>query len=271
MLEADGFYRFEPAPPAERAAIETAHDPAYVAAILDGSVDPTVMRRIGFPWSEGLVRRTLASVGGTLAATADALEMGFGGNLAGGTHHAFFGEGAGFCVFNDLAIAIRSRGLRAAVIDLDVHQGDGTAAIFAGDESVLTISVHGENNFPFHKQNSGIDIALPDGTRDREYLERVAEVLPAVAAFGPDVVFYQSGVDGLASDRLGRLELTQEGLEARDRTIFEFVSQRALPVVVMLGGGYSEPIYNTVVAHANTFRLAASALQPFRRAERLFI
>jgi acetoin utilization deacetylase AcuC-like enzyme len=269
MLEAEGAFRFEPAPFAERADLERAHDPEYVAAILDGSVDPRVMRRIGFPWSEGLVRRTLASVGGTLAATADALETGFGGNLAGGTHHAFYAEGAGFCVFNDLAIAIRSRGLRAAVIDLDVHQGDGTAAIFAGDEQVLTVSVHGENNFPFHKQRSGIDVALPDGAGDREHLERVAEVLPAVAAFRPEIVFYQSGVDGLASDRLGRLALTHEGLVARDRTIFEFVRQRALPVVVTLGGGYSEPIHHTVVAHANTFRLAAFALQPFARLERL--
>jgi acetoin utilization deacetylase AcuC-like enzyme len=269
MLEAEGAFRFEPAPFAERADLERAHDPEYVAAILDGSVDPRVMRRIGFPWSEGLVRRTLASVGGTLAATADALETGFGGNLAGGTHHAFYAEGAGFCVFNDLAIAIRSRGLRAAVLDLDVHQGDGTAAIFDGDDSVLTVSVHGENNFPFHKQRSTVDIALPDGAGDREYLERVAEVLPAVAAFRPEIVVYQAGVDGLASDRLGRLALTQEGLVARDRTIFEFVRQRALPVVVTLGGGYSEPIHNTVVAHANTFRLAAFGLQPFQRPERL--
>ena len=270
MLAQDGVYRFEPAPPAERAKIELAHDPAYVAAILDGSVDSRVMRRIGFPWSEGLVRRTLASVGGTLGATADALETGFGGNLAGGTHHAFYAEGAGFCVFNDLAIAIRAHGLRAAVIDLDVHQGDGTAAIFAGDESVLTISVHGENNFPFHKQRSSVDVALADGVSDREYLEQVASVLPAMDAFCPEIVFYQSGVDGLASDRLGRLSLTQEGLAKRDRTIFEYVRERALPIVVTLGGGYSEPIHYTVVAHANTFRLAASALQPLPRSARLY-
>jgi acetoin utilization deacetylase AcuC-like enzyme len=269
MLEADGAFRFEPAPFADRADLVRAHAPEYVAAILDGSVDPRVMRRIGFPWSEGLVRRSLASVGGTLAATADALETGFGGNLAGGTHHAFYAEGAGFCVFNDLAVAIRSRGLRAAVIDLDVHQGDGTAAIFEGDKSVLTISVHGGNNFPFHKQSSTIDIALPDGTGDREYLERVAEVLPAVAAFRPEIVFYQAGVDGLASDRLGRLALTHEGLVERDRTIFDFVRERAVPVVVTLGGGYSAPIYNTVVAHANTFRLAGGGLQPFPGSERL--
>src|SRR6185503_2879497 len=134
---------------------------------------------------------------------------GFGGNLAGGTHHAFRGEGAGFCVFNDIAVAIRAHGLRAAVVDLDVHQGDGTAAIFADDDTVFTVSVHGENNFPFHKQRSDLDISLPDGTGDREYLERVRDALPAVAAFRPEVVFYQSGVDGLAGDRLGRLLLTR--------------------------------------------------------------
>src|SRR3954453_4106409 len=142
-LEADGVYRLEPAPPAGRSALELAHDPDYVRRILDGSIDPRVMRRIGFPWSEQLVRRTLASVGGTLAATADALATGFGGNLAGGTHHAFYNEGAGFCVFNDLAIPIRTCRRRAAVVDLDVHQGDGTAAIFENDPGVLTVSVHG--------------------------------------------------------------------------------------------------------------------------------
>jgi acetoin utilization deacetylase AcuC-like enzyme len=223
------------------------------------------MRRIGFPWSEGLVRRTLASVGGTLAATADALATGFGGNLAGGTHHAFHGEGAGFCVFNDIAIAIRAHRLRAAVLDLDVHQGDGTAAIFDGDDSVFTVSVHGENNFPFRKQRSDLDIALADGAEDGEYLERVAEALSAVAAFGPEIVFYQSGVDGLATDQLGRLRLTQGGLEARDRTVFEFVRERALAIVVTLGGGYSQPISHTVVAHATTFRAAMAVLQPFAR------
>jgi acetoin utilization deacetylase AcuC-like enzyme len=233
-----------------------------VAAVLDGSVDPRVMRRIGFPWSEGLVRRTLASVGGTLAATADALATGFGGNLAGGTHHAFHAEGAGFCVFNDIAVAIRANGLRAAVLDLDVHQGDGTAAIFEGDASVFTVSLHGENNFPFRKQRSDLDIALPDGVEDAEYLDRVAEALLAVAAFGPEIIFYQSGVDALQTDRLGRLRLTHEGLKARDQTVFDFVRERALATVVTLGGGYSEPISHTVAAHANTFRAALAVLQP---------
>ena len=269
LLEADGVYQLEPAPFACRERIELAHDPAYVASVLDGSVDPRVMRRIGFPWSEGLIRRTLASVGGTLAAAADALATGFGGNLAGGTHHAFYAEGSGFCVFNDLAIAIRTLGLRAAVIDLDVHQGDGTAAIFEGDSSVLTVSVHGANNFPFRKQRSCLDVALPDGTGDAEYLERVQRILPSVADFRPEIVFYQSGVDGLATDRLGRLQLSHEGLLARDRTVFGFVRERAIPVVVTLGGGYSDPIDHTVMGHANTFRTAWAVLQPLTHPERL--
>jgi acetoin utilization deacetylase AcuC-like enzyme len=228
------------------------------------------MRRIGFPWSEALVRRTLASVGGTLAATRDALSTGFGGNLAGGTHHAFRGEGSGFCVFNDLAIAIRANGVRAAVIDLDVHQGDGTAAIFEGASDVLTVSVHGENNFPFRKQRSAIDIGLPDGTGDEAYLEQVRAVLARVTEFRPEIVFFQSGVDGLAGDRLGRLSLTHEGLRERDRLVFEFVRGRGIPVVVTLGGGYAQPIERTVVAHANTFRVAAGVLQPIARPGRLY-
>src|SRR5580692_7607881 len=170
LLEADGFYNLEAAPLAGRETIELAHDPAYVRGFLDGSLDPRVVRRIGFPWSEQLVRRTLASVGGTLAAASDALATGFGGNLAGGTHHAFRAEGSGFCVFNDIAIAIRKLGRRAAVVDLDVHQGDGTAAIFEDDPAVFTLSIHGEKNFPFRKQRSKLDIGLPDGTNDEEYL-----------------------------------------------------------------------------------------------------
>ena len=267
-MEADGNYRLEPAPFADAATIELAHDPAYVRAILEGTVDSRVMRRIGFPWSEQLVRRTLASVGGTLAATEDALATGFGGNLAGGTHHAFHGEGAGFCVFNDLAIAIRKHGRRAAVIDLDVHQGDGTAAIFENDPEVLTVSVHGENNFPFRKQRSGIDVALPDGTGDDEYLAQVEQVLPAVAEFRPEIVFYQSGVDGLAGDRLGRLRLSHDGLRRRDEIVFDFVRRHGLPVVITLGGGYSDPIEHTVAAHLFTFRAAWGLLQPFPNVKR---
>ncbi len=255
LLAADGVYDLQPAPLADTSTIELAHDTAYVQAILNGSASQRVMRRIGFPWSPELVRRTLASVGGTLAASRDAVERGFGGNLAGGTHHAFRGEGAGFCVFNDLAVAIlalRRDGLaaRAAVIDLDVHQGDGTAAIFADDPAVLTLSMHGENNFPFRKQRSRIDIALADGTGDAEFLRQLQKVLPEVTAFRPEVIFYQSGVDGLAGDRLGRLALTLDGLKQRDRLVLE--ASRTIPLVVTLGGGYGEPIERTAEAHANT-------------------
>jgi acetoin utilization deacetylase AcuC-like enzyme len=260
LLAADGIYDFEPAAPADPAVIELVHDREYVRRFLAGTLDPRVMRRIGFPWSIQLVRRTLASVGGTLAATADAVAGGFGGNLAGGTHHAFRGEGSGFCVFNDLAIAIRSHGCRAAVLDLDVHQGDGTAEIFENDADVLTISIHGENNFPFHKQRSRIDFGLPDGTRDGPYLEKLRAVFPEIEQFRPEMIFYQSGVDTLAGDRLGRLALTHAGLLERDGMVFEFTRRMGVPIVVTLGGGYAQPIEATAAAHANTFRTAAAVL-----------
>jgi acetoin utilization deacetylase AcuC-like enzyme len=262
VLAADGLYELAPAPFAGAEEIALAHDPDYVRAVLNGTIDARAMRRIGFPWSEQLVRRTLASVGGTLAAARAAMASGIGGNLAGGTHHAFRHEGSGFCVFNDLAVAIltlRRDGLaaRAAVIDLDVHQGDGTAAIFEGDEAVLTLSLHGENNFPFRKQRSRIDVGLADGTGDEEYLERLRDALSRVMDAVVDVIFYQSGVDGLAGDRLGRLALTHEGLKARDRMVLEAAKKHGIPLVITLGGGYGDPIERTVQAHANTFRQAA--------------
>jgi acetoin utilization deacetylase AcuC-like enzyme len=193
------------------------------------------------------------------------MRTGFGGNLAGGTHHAFRGEGAGFCVFNELAIAIlalRSTGQarRAAVVDLDVHQGDGTAAIFRDDSDVLTLSIHGRNNFPFCKQRSRRDVDLPDGAGDETYLAALEGVLPLAFEFSPEIVFYQSGVDGLAGDRLGRLGLSLEGLRRRDELVLEGCRARGVPVVITLGGGYSEPITRTVEAHANTFRAAAKIL-----------
>ncbi|HZT30995.1 MAG TPA: histone deacetylase [Bryobacteraceae bacterium] len=262
LLSSDGFFHLEAAPLAEPALIMRAHDPNYVRRFLEGSLDPRVMRRIGFPWSENLVRRTLASVGGTLAAAAEALRTGFGGNLAGGTHHAFREEGAGFCVFNDMAVAIlhlRHLGLarRAAVVDLDVHQGDGTASIFQNDPDVLTVSLHGRNNFPFRKQRSRIDVELEDGAADGEYLRRLEQVLPQVLEFSPEVLFYQSGVDALSGDRLGRLALTHAGLRERDRMLMTACREDAIPLVVTLGGGYANPIRMTAEAHANTFRAAA--------------
>ena len=259
-LEADERFTIERPAPADVATISLAHDPEYVSGFVEGRLSSQIVRRIGFPWSEGLVARTLCSVGATLAAMRTALEKGFSGALAGGTHHAYYAEGSGFCVFNDIAVAIRSCDKRAAVLDLDVHQGDGTASIFAGDDSVFTVSLHGENNFPFRKQTSTVDLAFANGTGDDEYLAALSGVLPRLFAFRPEIVFYQSGVDALASDKLGLLSLTAEGLAARDNMVLEAVQTAGVPVVIVMGGGYSDPIELTVDAHASTFRSAAEIL-----------
>lgn len=261
-LRAGGLYQFAEAPLASPDEIRRAHDPAYVDGFLAGTLPAGVMRRIGFPWSEGLVRRTLASVGGTLAAVDEAFRRGWGGTLAGGTHHAFYAEGSGFCVFNDFAVAIarlrdQGRVRRAAVVDLDVHQGDGTALLFENDPDVLTLSLHGRNNFPFRKQRSKIDVEFPDGTRDPEYLEALAAVLPRVFEFAPEFVFYQSGVDGLECDRLGRLALSHSGLRQRDELVLQALAGYGAPFVITLGGGYADPIERTAEAHAATFQAAA--------------
>ncbi len=261
-LSGEPGFEFQVSPLATRETIELAHHPDYVARFLEGRLSRQEIRRIGFPWSEDLVRRTLASAGGTLAATQTAWEYGCSGALAGGTHHAFFAEGSGYCVFNDIAIGIlwlREAGhiQRAAVIDLDVHQGDGTAAIFADDPDVYTLSIHGANNFPFRKQTSRRDIALADNTGDEEYLCALEAELPAVKNFKPEVLFYQAGVDALTTDRLGRLSLSFEGLQRRDARVFDFARQLGVPLVITLGGGYSDPIEPTIEAHAATFRGAA--------------
>lgn len=263
LLAGDGVFVFEQAEFAEPETIELAHEPEYVRRFLDGTLDRAAIRRIGFPWSEGLVRRTLASVGGSLAAADDAMRTGWGGNLAGGTHHAFRGEGSGFCVFNDIAVAIASlrrqgRIRGAAVIDLDVHQGDGTARMFEHDADVLTFSMHGRNNFPFRKQRSRIDIELEDRTGDEEYLLLLEAALPRAFAFSPDLVVYQSGVDALDSDTLGRLSLTLDGLRERDRMVMKAARSHGAPFLITLGGGYSQPLERTALAHANTFLTAAA-------------
>lgn len=262
-LAADGRFEFECAPLAPVDVVTLVHDEEYVRRFIDGALAPEVIRRIGFPWSEGLVRRTLASVGGTMGACVEALAKGWGGNLAGGTHHAFRGEGSGFCVLNDMAVAIEwlraaGRIRRAAVVDCDVHQGDGTAAIFENEPEVFTLSLHGERNFPFRKQRSRLDVALADGTGDDEYLTALGGALEEVFAFGPEMVFFQAGVDGLASDTLGRLSLTMEGLAARDRMVLGAARAAGVPAVVVLGGGYAKPVEHTADAHAQTFRTAAA-------------
>ena len=263
LLALDERFVFECAPVADRDLIELVHDPVYVEQFITGTLPSQAIRRIGFPWSEGLVKRTLASVGGTLAAAEDAMRKRWGGNLAGGTHHAFRGEGSGFCVLNDIAVAIlylrHHRGIaKAAVIDLDVHQGDGTAAIFEHDPQVLTLSFHGRNNFPFRKQRSKIDVELEDRTGDDEYLALVAERLPRVFEFEPGVVFFQSGVDALATDRLGRLSLTQQGIARRNDMVIRAAKAYGAPFIVTMGGGYSDPVELTAQAHANVYRTASA-------------
>lgn len=274
-LAPEAIFVLELAPLAEPDVIGLVHERAYIDGFLAGTLGESAMRRIGFPWSGELVKRTLASVGSTLAATREALAHGWGGTLAGGTHHAFAAEGSGFCVFNDIAVATRwlqgagSGGgtgsetfgfQRVAIVDLDVHQGDGTARIFQGDSSVFTLSVHCKANFPLRKQRSSLDVELRPGIGDEEYLRALEGALERVWEFRPVFVFYQSGVDGLASDQLGKLKMTIDGLKERDRMVMRGVKKVGAPLVITIGGGYSEPIALTAEAHANTFRVAADIL-----------
>ncbi len=255
-----------PSPIASLAEIERAHDRAYVVAAMEGKLSAQAQRLIGLPWSDVLALRARTVVGGALAAAHEALETGLSGQLAGGTHHAHRTFGSGFCVFNDLAVAAlalldEGRVRRIAIVDLDVHQGDGNAAILAGNMATLVLSVHGERNFPFSKATSDIDVALPDGTEDAAYLAALAPALECVTAFKPDLVLYLSGADPLASDTLGRLGLTFAGLVARDRMVFEMSRRLGVPVSIAIGGGYADPISDTVEAYANTFRAAREVLR----------
>ena len=251
--------------PATPDDVRLAHDAAYVAGVIEGRLDARAIRRLGFPWSEELVRRSLRSVGGTLAALSWAFATGAAGHIAGGTHHAFRDRGEGFCVFNDIAVAVqaarRDHGARrVAVLDLDVHQGNGTAAIFAGDGDVLTVSVHGARNYPFHKEQSSLDVALPDGVEDADYLGALGAAIERVRGFRPDVLFYQSGVDVLEGDRLGRMRLSPEGVLRRDAEVWSLARALGVPLVVTLGGGYHREIERSVAAHVEVFRGLVRAL-----------
>lgn len=269
-IEADGVLRpgrLVASPAASIAELTRAHAAAYVTAMLTGTVAPEIMRRVGLPWSRILVERSLATVGGAIAAARAALDDGLSGQLAGGTHHAHRDFGSGYCVFNDLAVAALSvlaerRVKRVAIIDLDVHQGDGNAAILAGLPEVFVLSLHGAKNFPFRKVPSSLDIALADGTGDTDYLRALADGLVAVEAFRPELILYLSGADCLSSDTLGRLALTFDGLVERDRMIFELARRRGIPVSIAIGGGYADPISDSVAAYANTFRVALDVLAP---------
>ena len=245
--------------------ISRAHDVDYLARVVAGTLDRQEVRRIGFPWSEAAVERSRRSAGATIAAAREALASGCAVNLAGGTHHALPGRGEGYCIFNDSAIAARAlqaegRIRRAIVIDCDVHQGNGTAAIFAGDPTVFTFSIHGRNNFPFHKERSDLDVELDDRTGDEEYLARLSDGLErALAAAQADLAFYVSGADPHERDRLGRLALTREGLAARDRLVFSLCGSAGLPVAVSMAGGYGQRIEETVEIHLQTVAAAREA------------
>lgn len=239
------------------------HAAAYVDAVLDGTLTAQAQRRIGFPWSPAMVERSRRSVGATIAAARQALGDGVAANLAGGTHHAFADRGEGYCVFNDVAVAARVLQRerlteRALVIDLDVHQGNGTAKIFEDDTSVFTLSVHAAGNFPFRKERSDIDVELPDGTGDDAYLAALDDALDrAVAASRPDVIFYVAGADPFEGDRLGRLKLSIEGLMARDRRVLDAANTAGLPIVLTMAGGYCPDIDTIARIHANTIRVSA--------------
>ncbi|MEW6128124.1 MAG: histone deacetylase [Acidobacteriota bacterium] len=247
---------------ATRDEILLVHTADYYDRFIAGELTERELRRLGLPYSEVLVRRSRFSVAGTIHAARAAMLEGISANLGGGTHHAFSDHGEGFCVFNDIAVAInllRAEGRihRAAVIDCDVHQGNGTAAIFATDPEVFTLSLHGEKNYPLIKQSSTIDVALADNTEDEEYLDRLEQHLaPVLDRFRPDIVFYQAGVDPLNTDRLGRLALTHEGLMRRDALLFKACLARSLPCVITLGGGYAKNVEDTIEAHCNTIRTA---------------
>ena len=247
-------------------------DPVYVAAVTSGTLGAAEQRAIGFPWSEEMVERSRRSVGATVAAARAALAEGVAANLAGGTHHASASRGSGYCVFNDVAVAARilqaEAPLRIVVVDLDVHQGDGTAAIFAGDASVFTISLHGAKNFPFRKAASDLDVALPDGCGDADYLPALDRALAVLAdehaerPFG--LAFYLAGADPHEGDRLGRLKLSAAGLLARDRRVLALLGGLGVPVALAMAGGYGHDLDVTVAIQAATIEAAIDAWRAWR-------
>ena len=257
--------------PAPLADVLLVHTEDYVTRLRAGALTPRELRRLGLPWSKALVRRAFLATGGTLAAARAALADAIASNLAGGTHHAFPDHGEGFCVLNDVAVAIRALRRdrlieRVAVVDCDVHQGNGTATIFEGDESVYTFSVHGAKNYPVFKARSTLDVELPDATGDATYLRTLAEHLPRVFAHRPDLVFYLGGADPYAGDKLGRLSLSLAGLRARDELVLYECLARGVPVATVMSGGYAADINDTVEIHCNTIR-AAKALDAARSSE----
>jgi acetoin utilization deacetylase AcuC-like enzyme len=250
------------------------HTTDYVSRLCSGNLSPKEIRRLGLPWSESLVQRSFYAVGGTLAATRASLAAGYSSNLAGGTHHSFPERGEGFCVLNDVAIAIRAMRVRklfqrAAIVDCDVHQGNGTATIFAGDTDTFTFSIHGANNYPLFKAESTLDVELADGTSDTEYLETLAKHLPSVFAAEPEIVFYLAGADPYRGDKLGRLAVSIDGLRERDAYVLRECYEREVPIVTVMSGGYGKDINDTVEIHCNTIRMVKEIFETRVAARRL--
>ena len=236
-----------------------AHDPAYLQNIINGNLSPQDQKEIGFPWSEAMVERSRRSAGATLAAAKTALSDGIAANLAGGTHHAYRAKGSGFCVFNDSAITARTLQreinpkLQVAVIDLDVHQGNGTAAILEGDPSIFTLSIHGQNNFPFQKEKSDLDVGLGDGCNDQTYLQSLNQALELLdSRFRADFVIFLAGADPHEGDRLGRLKISKEGMRLRDELVFQYALNKQIPLAFSMAGGYGREIDSTVDIHFQT-------------------
>jgi acetoin utilization deacetylase AcuC-like enzyme len=258
-----------------------AHAPAYIQAVVQGRLSAAAQREIGFPWSAAMVERSRRSVGATVQACRHVMAHGgLAANLAGGTHHAYADRGSGFCVFNDAAVAARlmqaehgraqraQAPLRVAIVDLDVHQGNGTASIFAHDASVFTLSMHGERNFPFRKEPSDLDVELPDGCGDDTYLEALEGAMDELdRRFAPGLVIYLAGADPHEGDRLGRLSLSFDGLEARDRRVMDWAWQRRTPLAFCMAGGYGVDIAQTVQAQVNTYRVASAYAERWHNAK----
>jgi acetoin utilization deacetylase AcuC-like enzyme len=250
--------------PIDLADLELVHTAEYLVKLAASNLSAAEQRKLGLPWSEALWHRSRLATGGTLLAARAALSDGLSANLAGGTHHAFADHGEGFCVLNDVAVAIRKLQaqramVRAAIIDLDVHQGNGTAAIFEHDDAVFTFSMHGERNYPLAKMRSNLDVALPDGTQDGQYLDALRHHLPVVLErANADLVFYLAGVDVAAGDRYGKLALTEEGIRLRERYVIEAVRGRGMPLTIVLGGGYAPTRARTAELHAHVFRECAA-------------
>ena len=249
---------FAPAP-AIIEDLHLVHTKDYISRLVDGTLTAKEIRKLGLPWSKSLVRRSFHAISGTIEAAKHALENGIASNLAGGTHHAYPDRGEGFCVLNDVAVAIRvlqreNLAEKFLIIDCDVHQGNGTAFIFKDEPNVFTFSMHGAKNYPLHKENSSLDIELPDKTSDAEYLEILEQALSRVILPHPDIIFYLGGADPFEKDKLGRLNLSKDGLIKRDEMVLEFAKDRNVPIVTTMSGGYALDINDTVDIHANTIR-----------------